>query len=98
MIAKNKVKYSSIVAAGIFVASFFSNIVPCRIAADLPNPQFNWALCTLNPDLAISATGKTIYFGMTESLLQTYLIVAVGTFLITFGLLSILTKKINKGG
>ena len=97
MIIQKKVRISSFVTLGFFIASFLFNLIPCQIAADLPTPVYSWKMCSLNPDIALEATGKTVYLGLTESLFQTYLIIIGAVFSLTFLILTLLAREVNKG-
>lgn len=89
-----KVNYSFIIALILFSLSMVASFIPCQRAPDLPNPEYQWASCTLNPDSYRELGGNVQFFGMTESLAQTYLLTLALGFLIPFAILNIkLAKK-----
>ena len=45
-----KVTYSLIFTLVILFLSIFAEIVPCQTAPNIPNPNYDWNICNLNPD------------------------------------------------
>jgi len=71
---KTRVAVPSLVSIGYLVASFFTKIVPCQIYPNIPNPSFEWSLCTLNPDRFSFFGIQELYWGITPQLSEAYLI------------------------
>ncbi len=79
---QKKVTYSIIFALVILFLSMFLKLIPCQTAPDIPGPQYNWKLCTLNPDSEIQIGIKKLYFGFSSSLTETYFITLFISFFI----------------
>lgn len=79
---KKKLMYSGIVSAAALITSIFIPIIPCRIAPNVPNPIYKWAMCSLNPDKF--STTRTIieYFGYTTVIRDSYIITLLITFIV----------------
>ena len=88
-----KVNYSFIIALLIFALSMVFAVVPCQKAPNLPNPEFSSGMCTLNPDSYVNFDGKVKFYGMSESLAQTYLLTLALGFLLPFIILNVKLKK-----
>ena len=71
-----KLTYSVIFALVVFLASMFANIVPCQTAPNLPNPEYQWKFCNLNPDTGEQQGLEKVYFGYTSSITTSYLLLA----------------------
>ncbi len=76
-----------------YLASLFFKIVPCKVSPSVPNPQYLWSLCTLNPDSFVSAGVQKIFFGFSSRLTDATLLALVLPFFITFIVLSLRFKK-----
>ena len=87
---------AGIIAAGALATSIFVPIIPCRSGPNVPNPIYEWSLCSLNPEGVLNIGHIIEYFGYTTSLRTAY----ISTFLITFAvvmlLLQLATKTKNK--
>ena len=60
----------------------FIQFVPCKTAPVVPNPEYKWALCNLNPDSAKIIGISRQYFGYTTSLTEAYVILIILSFVI----------------
>jgi len=92
---QKKVIYSLLASATALITSIVIPIIPCRSAPSVPNPNYVWKMCSLNPDIAARTTTIREFFGYTTSLTDTYFLVL----LITFALAMIFfhyTKKQKK--
>ena len=88
-----KVAYSVIFALIVFFIAMFANIIPCQTAPVIPNPQYSWALCNINPDSASVVGVSRLYLGYTSSLTQTYLMVLIISFVAALIVLTLTTKR-----
>jgi len=93
MLFKKKVIYSWLISSGALIASILFPIIPCQIGANVPNPNYSWSMCRLSPDLMASTDLKTFFFGYTSSMTESYFILLVFVFMLTFGIIHFLTKK-----
>ena len=67
--------------------------IPCKVGPEVPNPVYMWKMCTANPDAhALSGTLK-MYFGYTQSLTETYMIILILSFLFSISILYIAKKS-----
>jgi len=83
---------AGVIAAGVLITSIFIPIIPCRSGPNVPNPIYEWALCSLNPD-AVSGFGHiTEYFGYTTSLRSAYILTVLLTFAVVMLFLHYTTK------
>ena len=88
-----KLVYSITFALIIFFISLFFHIVPCQKAPDVPNPEYKWSLCTLNPDINIQSETIKIYFGLTQTFIGSYIFIIAISFIIAFIVLSTVLKS-----
>lgn len=79
-----------------YFSTLFANTVPCQVAARVPNPQYTWSMCTLNPDLFASQTMQTLFFGFTSKAIEATIIAVVAPFIILFLLFTLISKKRKK--
>jgi len=86
---KNRLIFSALASLIYLVLSFFSNIVPCKLAPAVPNPIYLWNTCSLNPDISLVLGGNKLYFGFTSSITDAYIISILGVFFIFMILFSI---------
>jgi hypothetical protein len=93
---KKKVIYSWIISSATWLVSILVPLIPCQKGANVPNPNYTWELCRLSPDLMKNTDLKTFFFGYTSSMTETYFIILIMTFLISFGLMHFLTRKKGK--
>jgi hypothetical protein len=90
---KRKVIVSTVISMAVFITSFLTTLIPCQLSPSVPNPDFAWQLCTFNPDLKPSSQIIVHYFGLTNSLMDAYLILLIGLFCISFILFSLIDKR-----
>ncbi|MDO8517516.1 MAG: hypothetical protein Q7S33_05320 [Nanoarchaeota archaeon] len=92
---KNRVIASLFFALAVFSISLFSSFIPCQTAPSVPNPDYAWTFCTLNPDSILDLNVERVYLGYSPSLLKTYITVFGLSFFISLALLSFApgTKK-----
>jgi len=69
-----KLTYAVVFALIVFLSSMFANIVPCQTAPNIPNPQYKWQLCNLNPDTIGQQGIEKVYFGYTSSITSSYIL------------------------
>jgi len=93
---KNKVIFSSILAIGSLVSSFVFPVIPCQIIANVPNPESGYSLCSLNTFSSQSYDSLISFFGYTDSLIISYLIILASTFCLGFVFLTIFSRKSKK--
>ena len=93
---KSKVIYSWLIASLMWLISVLVPIIPCQKGANVPNPNYTWEMCRLSPDLMSSLDLKTYFFGYTSSMTETYFIVLVLVFLLSFGAIHLITRKKRK--
>jgi len=86
-----KIIYSLAFALFIFFLTMFSQIVPCQIAPNVPNPQYTWGLCTLNPDQ--SSQAKTLFLGYSENLTEAYFIIIFISFILSIIVLHFVANR-----
>jgi hypothetical protein len=90
---KKRLIVSAAVSMAVFIIAFFTTLIPCQISPSVPNPNFSWQLCTFNPDLKPSSQFFVQYFGATTSLMDSYLILILGVFCLSFIILMLLNRK-----
>ena len=91
---KQKLIYSWLFSSGALIASILFPIIPCQIGPNVPNPNYGWSMCRLSPDLMKTITEvKIFFFGYTTSMTESYFILLILVFVITFGVIHFLTKK-----
>ncbi|VVB80550.1 Uncharacterised protein [uncultured archaeon] len=93
---KHKFFTAGVISIGYYLASLFLNIVPCQISPNVPNPQYIWSTCTLNPDTFISSGVQKLFFGFSSRLTDATLLALVLPFLIAIIVLSLKFKKHGK--
>lgn len=81
---KNRMIYSALFACAMLVASLLFPIIPCQSAPNVPNPEYSWSMCRLNPDMAGILDSVTYYFGYTPSITEGYFIVLISSFALAF--------------
>ena len=92
MIFQKRVTYSFIFAIMILFLSFFIKFVPCQTSPNLPNSEKTWQACNLNPDSKTQEGLVRTYFGYTESLIETYLILVILSFLMAMIVLHFIAR------
>ena len=88
-----KIIYAVAFALVIFLASMFANIVPCQTATNIPNSQYNWKFCNLNPDTSNQEGIEKVYFGYTSSITSSYLLLAGLSFIAALIVIHFSTKS-----
>ncbi|MBP7708450.1 hypothetical protein KA107_02100 [Candidatus Pacearchaeota archaeon] len=91
-----KLLVAGIISLAYYVFSLFLNIVPCQISPNVPNPQYLWGFCTLNPDSYISSGVQKIFFGFSSRLTDATIIALVVPFVLAILVLSLKLKKHKK--
>ena len=77
----------------VLFLSLFMNIIPCQTAPSVPNPEYMWKFCTLNPDVISSEGISRIYFGYSSSLRDTFIFTFLTFFLLVLILLAFFGRK-----
>jgi len=77
---KKRLLYSIIFSAAATLGSLFIPLVPCRTAPYIPNPTYQWSLCTLNPDVFNSLNSIKEWWGYTSTLTDAYMVTAIIAF------------------
>ncbi len=88
-----KIEYSLIFAFIIFGLALFVKFIPCQTSPAVPNPQYTWTVCDLNPDSKLQLGITTKYLSYTQSLRQTYIILLLFAFTILYLILSLITRE-----
>jgi hypothetical protein len=88
-----KINISLIVTISFFIFSMLVSTIPCQKAPSVPPLTYAWTVCNLNPDNYLSFEGNLLFLGYTESLAETYIIVLIAIFLISFAILNIKRRK-----
>jgi len=88
-----RIFYSIVFAVIVLFVSMFAEIIPCQTAPVIPNPEYSWKFCNLNPDSNLIVGVKKMYFGYTESLAQSYLITIILSFILAMGVLHLLKGR-----
>ncbi len=91
-----RVNYSFTFAIVILFLSMFVNFVPCQKAPLVPNQDYNWDFCDLNPDSRNTKNLQKFYFGYTQSISESYIITLISSFALSMTLLTILNKSKTK--
>jgi len=89
---KQKLITAIVIALMVLFLSMFLSYIPCQTAPNIPNPQFKWTSCTLNPDTQITGIQR-LYFGYTPAIREAYAITFTITFIICFLILLVVFKK-----
>ena len=77
-----KLIYAAVFTIAVFSLSMFVKIIPCQTAPSVPNPEYSWTFCSLNPDQANRGGISRKYFGYTTILSETYIIVILLSYVI----------------
>lgn len=84
------------ISAAALITSIFVPIIPCRMGPNVPNPIYEWSLCSLNPD-QVSGIGHIVeYFGYTTSLRDSYILTVLITFAVVMTFLHFTTRNKTK--
>ena len=87
-----KLVYALVFAFIIFSLSLFANFVPCQIAPSVPNPQYTWSMCDLNPDSNLDLGIERKYFSYSSSIRDAYLILMIASFVLCFAALTLISR------
>lgn len=90
-----KFSYSFTFALVVFFLSMIFTFIPCKTAPVVPNPQYVWKLCNLNPDSKTVLGITTRYFGFTDSITYSYIAIIVICFVLAFLVLHFVPYKKN---
>jgi len=96
MLCKKKMIYSALVSAATLMTSIILPIIPCRKSASLIPPIYKWTLCNLNPDKISSLNSITEYFGYTTTLLDTYILTLIISFVVAMMFFHFTTRTKKK--
>ncbi len=89
---QKRVIYSLVFALAIFFISMFAKFIPCQTAPVIPNPEYKWTVCNLNPDTPTLGITR-LYFGYTPNLTESYFLALLLSFLIAMIVLHFLRDK-----
>jgi len=78
-----KVGISFVIAFVIFMLSLYGKFIPCQTAPAVPNPQYYWTFCDLNPDQSQVGIVNQ-YFSYSPNLRETYIILLLLVFIISY--------------
>ena len=92
MRAKQKIIFSISIAIILLVLSMFADFIPCKTAPNVPNPQYKWTSCNLNPDIHEGGIER-LYFGYSNNVRDAYILLLLVTFLGSFLILSLIAKS-----
>lgn len=93
---KHKFFTAGIVSLGYYLSSLFLTTIPCQVSPQVPNPQYLWSFCTLNPDSFVSSGVQKIFFGFSSRLTDATILALVLPFLLSIILLNIRFRKHSK--
>jgi len=88
-----KISYALFFAFVILFVSMFVKIIPCQTAPDVPNPQYTWTLCNLDPDSNTAIGAQRIYLGYTSGLKEMYVLFLVLIFVLAMIVLHFTAKR-----
>lgn len=89
---QRKVIYALVFAIVVFFIAMAATFIPCQKAPNVPDPQFEWKSCTLNPDLNADSSSQKLFYGYTESLTEAYIITLALSFILAFVVLHYATR------
>ncbi len=84
------------ISIGYYISSLFLNIVPCQVSPNVPNPNYSWGFCTLNPDSFSYLGVQKIFFGFSSRPIDAILLAFLIPLIISFLVLSIKLRKHHK--
>jgi hypothetical protein len=90
---KKKLNISWLIASASMIVSILFPIIPCQVGANVPNSNYYWSMCRLSPDLTRSTDLKTFFFGYTSSMTESYFILLILVFIVTFTSIHLATRK-----
>jgi hypothetical protein len=93
---KNRLLYSGLFAFAILIISILFPIVPCQFAANVPNPEYSWSMCRLNPDELLIQNSLVYYFGYTRVITEGYFIILILSFAVSYGFFHLTRRKKHK--
>jgi len=90
---KKKLMYSGLISAAALVTSIILPIIPCRKSASVFPPIYKWSHCSLNPDKVSSLNSVTEYFGYTQTLTDSYILVLLISFVLAMAFFHFTTRR-----
>ncbi len=93
---KQRLIYSALFASAMLIISLLFPIIPCQSAPNVPNPEYSWSMCRLNPDTTGDLDSAIYYLGYTKSITEGYFIVLILSFAIAFAFLHFTRRKKKK--
>lgn len=96
MRSTKKVSVALITTLVIVLASMFIQIVPCQTAPNIPGAQYVWKLCALDPDTSGNFNINKKYFGYSEDLTTTYIILSFLAFIAVLTILHFTARERKK--
>lgn len=91
-----KVTYALIFTLVILFLSIFTDIVPCQTAPNIPNPNYAWTVCDLNPDSNTGFGIERVYYGATSSITGAYIITVILAFVAAMLMFHFTSRKNKK--
>ena len=88
-----KIIYSLVFALIIFFLSLGVKIIPCQTAPEVPNKNYSWNFCSLNPDGHSTIGIHRLYWGYSDKLTDAYFITILLSFILGFGVISLTSRK-----
>jgi len=94
---QKRLAYSVVFGLILFFISMFMAIVPCQTAPLVPNPNYQWTSCILNPDSSNIVGVERVFFGLTTSITNAYFILIIISFVLAMIVLHFVARtKKNK--
>jgi len=93
MLFKKKMIYSALISTAALVTAIIIPIIPCRKSASIIPSIYKWTLCSLNPDKISSLNSVTEYFGYTTTLLDTYILTIIISFVLAMAFFHFTTRR-----
>jgi len=94
---QKRLAYSVVFGVILFFISMFAAFVPCRTAPMVPNPNYQWTTCILNPDPSNIVGVSRLFFGYTDSITEAYFILIILSFVLAMIVLHFVARtKKNK--
>jgi len=93
---QKRLAYSVALGILVFFISMFVPITPCQTAPVVPNPIYQWNLCTLNPDSVNLVGVSRLYFGATQSITNAYFTLIIISFVLAMFVLHFIARTKKK--
>jgi len=90
---QKRITYAITIAIIVLFAGMFGKITPCKTAPDVPNPDYQWSTCSLNPDTFNQQGLEKKYLGYTSSLRDAYISTIAISFIIVFASLHFIGRN-----